>query len=355
MMAPGLRTVLNALVEASNQDANSQSDMFVKILPPVHIRVVLPPSMVMGGRNLFPSSAWFSSIGKLVASSRRSNSGVVNNNPSSKTPAPSSASTSPQQSPTRFETFSSAWTSLVSDPILSKWIMLMLCLSVVLNGYLLRGIAAGLVGSGVFGERMGIGGFKRRTMEIGGQVGGQIASEVRFADGVKDDEEEEEEEKRGELSREIPEVVQPAAPQERPSPLSLPVPAPATFTLTEVDIKLRDGKKPHSRLVLDTPPATSSEGSSLSPSDNEDSASPITATPPMVIRSLEECIDIFENGPRPLSASLAMLNDEEVILLVQNGKIAAYALEKVLGGGAEVLEKAVRVRRALICESFPSI
>jgi len=77
----------------------------------------------------------------------------------------------------------------------------------------------------------------------------------------------------------------------------------------------------------------------------------------MTIRSLEECIDIFENGPRPLSASLALLNDEEVILLAQNGKIAAYALEKVLGagvgvGGAVALERAVKVRRALICEYF---
>ena len=65
------------------------------------------------------------------------------------------------------------------------------------------------------------------------------------------------------------------------------------------------------------------------------------------IRSLEECIDIFENGPRPVSVSLSLLNDEEVILLAQNGKIQAYALEKVIGD----LERAVMIRRALVCMS----
>lgn len=65
------------------------------------------------------------------------------------------------------------------------------------------------------------------------------------------------------------------------------------------------------------------------------------------LRSLGECIDIFENGPRPVSVSLSLLKDEEVILLAQNGKIQAYALEKVLGD----LERAVMIRRALVCMS----
>ena len=67
------------------------------------------------------------------------------------------------------------------------------------------------------------------------------------------------------------------------------------------------------------------------------------------VRSLEECIEIFNNGPRPLSESLKLLNDEEIILLSQNGKIAAYALEKSLGLDKKGLERAVRIRRALIC------
>jgi hydroxymethylglutaryl-CoA reductase (NADPH) len=39
-----------------------------------------------------------------------------------------------------------------------------------------------------------------------------------------------------------------------------------------------------------------------------------------------------------------LLSDEEIISVVQNGKMAPYALEKVLGD----LERAVHIRRALI-------
>ena len=57
---------------------------------------------------------------------------------------------------------------------------------------------------------------------------------------------------------------------------------------------------------------------------------------------------MFENGEGALKERLASLNDEEVVMLAQKGKIQAYALEKMLGD----LERAVRVRRALICEFF---
>lgn len=54
------------------------------------------------------------------------------------------------------------------------------------------------------------------------------------------------------------------------------------------------------------------------------------------IRSLEECMSLVQT-PESLS-------DEEVIGLVQKGKMASYALEKVLGD----LERAVGIRRALV-------
>ncbi|KAI1788549.1 hypothetical protein LXA43DRAFT_1097244 [Ganoderma leucocontextum] len=41
-------------------------------------------------------------------------------------------------------------------------------------------------------------------------------------------------------------------------------------------------------------------------------------------------VDVFENGPRPVSVAPKTLNDEEVIVLCQTGKIAPYALEKIL-------------------------
>ncbi|TPX34341.1 hydroxymethylglutaryl-CoA reductase (NADPH) [Synchytrium microbalum] len=55
-------------------------------------------------------------------------------------------------------------------------------------------------------------------------------------------------------------------------------------------------------------------------------------------RSTEECVALFKSG------DLDLLNDAEVVLLVDAGKIAAYALEKVLNDCVW----AIRVRRILI-------
>jgi hypothetical protein len=55
-------------------------------------------------------------------------------------------------------------------------------------------------------------------------------------------------------------------------------------------------------------------------------------------------VKIFDGG-----AGAILLNDEEVILMVQKGKIAAYALEKLLKDH----ERAVAIRRALICTYSP--
>ena len=41
------------------------------------------------------------------------------------------------------ENFMTAWMVLVGDPVLSKWIVLVLSVSIALNGYLLKGIAEG--------------------------------------------------------------------------------------------------------------------------------------------------------------------------------------------------------------------
>lgn len=65
----------------------------------------------------------------------------------------------------------------------------------------------------------------------------------------------------------------------------------------------------------------------------------VVSTPPPstdVVRSVDECLALIKTPEA--------LNDEEVIQLVQNGKVASYALEKTLGD----FERAVSVRRALI-------
>ncbi|KAL0095631.1 3-hydroxy-3-methylglutaryl-coenzyme A reductase [Phycomyces blakesleeanus] len=55
-----------------------------------------------------------------------------------------------------------------------------------------------------------------------------------------------------------------------------------------------------------------------------------------IVRPIDECVALVRTPE--------MLNDEEVISLVENGKMASYALEKVLGD----LQRAVGIRRALI-------
>lgn len=219
------------------------------------------------------------------------------------------------------DNFMSSWTRLVGDPILSKWIVLLLGVSVALNGYLLKGISTG-TGS---------------TRSV------QQPQSVRFnaVDRTQ--------EKQTMASYSHPAPI-PALPRSRTESVAVfsaapavvrPIPVPAvprppsvngiSSLLNSVDEKLKAQQ------------STFTTGDE-SDSQDEEPSTKETSTP---IRSLEECINIFENGPRPVSVSLSLLNDEEVILLAQNGKIQAYALEKVLGD----LQRAVLIRRALISRS----
>lgn len=335
--APGLRSVLQALVDAeahavvgnvpvgiagdndteSQQDTESQSqqqqvvDLLVKVSPPVYVRVTPPSYLLKSSPSSSSSSPSSSSLGHAAAHRRRTTSEAV-------------------------DAFMTSWTRLVGDPVLSKWIVVFLAISISLNGYLLKGIAAGLVlprlRRGTVGVR-----FEAGEDEDDVVVPSDNKPSVRVAEEVGETERDRVVAKR---ERQLTFPILPPAPVVVPRPLvvaRLPSPAPApapvpTFTLADVDRRLNAERR-----MLASP----STSTSTSDVDDETQAR---------IRTLEECIDVFENGPRPLSLSLSMLNDEEVILLAQNGKIAAYALEKVLG--MENLERAVRVRRALICEFF---
>ncbi len=216
------------------------------------------------------------------------------------------------------ENFMSSWTRLVGDPILSKWIVLLLGVSVALNGYLLKGISTG-TGS---------------TRSV------QQAQSVRFnpVDRVQ--------EKQSVVSSShpapIPAILEPRAENvavySAAPAIARPIPVPAVRRPPSVNGISSLLNSVDEKLKAQQPTFTSDE----SDSQDEEPSTKETSTP---IRSLEECIDIFENGPRPVSVSLSLLNDEEVILLAQNGKVQAYALEKVLGD----LERAVLIRRALVC------
>jgi len=274
-----------------------------------------------------------------------------------------------------FESFMESWTRLVGDEVVSKWIVLVLAVSVALNGYLLKGIAAGSLGTRP-----------------------NVASSVRFGSDTKAD---------FPLSIAVPsldksataDAVNLAQVAESPTAADIPVPIVASkpakaiiakaeddqlLNLDKVDMKLKAQSTREFRPVLSTSSSSSdlslstvvvtrsseslkekavimsSSSSSMVVTRSSEtvqekdttvsSSSGHYTSSNTVIRSLEECVEVFENGPRPVSVSLSMLNDEEVILLAQSGKIAAYALEKMLGDN----NRAVFIRRALISRASRS-
>ncbi|KAF9068907.1 hydroxymethylglutaryl-coenzyme A reductase-domain-containing protein [Rhodocollybia butyracea] len=284
---PAIQHALNSLAATEHIDAqvvesseSTEHGLVVKVNPSIHVRVIPLDSDLTA--SVSPSVS--------VAPTSRSTSEMV-------------------------ESFMSSWSRLVGDPVLSKWIVMVLALSISLNGYLLKGIAAGLGG-------------KASVAKLGGvRFGGDNAPEPPVIQIQPQSNPE---------PVIAPQPLTPAPPSAPPtfSPIVVPTPPtprrPATFTLDEVDRRLKER-----RLAQDSSSAASSSGSESENMVSND-----------IVRSLEECIDVFENGPRPVSVALSLLNDEEVILLAQNGKIAAYALEKLLGNTE--FERAVRVRRALI-------
>ena len=278
--------------------------MWVKVSPPLHIRVVQHPSA--GAR---PS---FFALEQYAPERNRPTASEV------------------------IERFMSSWTSLVGDPILSKWIVVLLAISISLNGFLLKGLALGLPSVSLVMSRIAKDKGGVRFEEKPAHDPPSDLPSISFSPSPPSD----------------PLPLPPRAPSP-PSPLLLSPPSSAPVPLPvhvpkptkPVDLPmfiLEDvGRRLVEAAALDTPPLTDSRAPTPPPYSSSSTLS---------IRSLNECINVFENGPRPLSLSLKTLNDEEVILLAQNGKIAMYALEKILGN--DELERAVRIRRALVCKSF---
>ena len=223
--------------------------------------------------------------------------------------------------------FMESWTRLVGDEVLSKWIVLVLAVSVALNGYLLKGIAVG----GTNTLRPAI----SQVVRFGGDdTKEKVKDDIRQPSPSLP--------RLSNLDSPILPEVDPTS-ETTPRPIYFdtalpapvaPIPVPARGLSLNLNLERVDQKLEEQR--------TSEFEGSILPS------SAISATPPPEgIRPFEDILDIFENGPRPVANSLAMLNNEEVVLLSQRGKIAAYALEKVLGDN----ERAVLIRRALICKS----
>jgi len=215
------------------------------------------------------------------------------------------------------DNFMSSWTRLVGDPILSKWIVLLLGVSVALNGYLLKGISTGTGSTRSVQPAQAVRFHADRVQEKQPAVSSTVSATVSIIPEIRTEE-----------------VAYSTAPA-----IVRPIPIPAVRRPPSVN--------GISSLLDSVDERLKAQQSTFRTGDESDSQDeePDRKETSMPTRSLEECINIFENGPRPVSASLSSLNDEEVILLAQNGKIQAYALEKVLGD----LKRAVQIRRALIC------
>ncbi|GAA6004428.1 uncharacterized protein JCM10292_007063 [Rhodotorula paludigena] len=262
--------------------------------------------------------------------------------------------------------FFSRWTRLVGDPIVSKWIVIALGLSLFLNGYLLKGIASG---SDSFGHGSAA------------EVAARILLASTGADVANDDDEATKarlrrsfsllrEELQNEWTQKDAAVMQREyVKHERKAEQEAHKEVPSLIKVTAAKPDRRDSgssddsSPPGSPILIRTRSATRSNGvhkangSLNAPTSSGDAATP-TSPPsrelklspstvalvpaegiPETPRDLETCVKLFDGG-----AGAVLLNDEEIILLVQKGKIAAYALEKTL----KDYQRAVAIRRALI-------
>ncbi|WVQ68793.1 hydroxymethylglutaryl-CoA reductase (NADPH) [Kwoniella botswanensis] len=226
-------------------------------------------------------------------------------------PATNVVMSSEDYTPSRMATidqFMSEWTQLVGDPVLSKWIVVTLGISVLLNGYLIKGIASN---------------------SMGGK--GPVAAAAQILVGVFESAEKSDRERKAASKSATPRGKLPA---------NYTHPAPGK----DGEKTPKGDERPNGNIgQIMVPPAPKvpiiTEPSP--PIPKSDSSSSLQSMH-FGRRSLEECIDIYAGG-----VGSNNLSDEEIILLVEKGKIAPYALEKVLKN----LERAVRVRRAVISRS----
>lgn len=267
LSSSSLAPVLQKIAE----DASRQEDLIVKIHAPIQIRVTLAGEEDLQLRLAEEESLYYGDADKHV-----------------------------NESADRLENFMTSWTALVSDPILSKWIVVALAVSVFLNGYLLRGLGS----NSLFQQQQ----HHQQQIKLREAVAAKLDKNPAAVPTVI-----------AQRAEHVPIIA-----TQPPSASTEPSPTPVSHlprTVGKLEI-----------------PQVASPLSPLSPELPSPELPPRGDDEP--IRSLEECIQIFESSP----TAVRQLNNEEIIQLAHTGKIAAYALEKVLAD----FERAVIIRRALI-------
>ncbi|CEH13745.1 hydroxymethylglutaryl-reductase [Ceraceosorus bombacis] len=233
------------------------------------------------------------------------------------------------------DSFMTGWTFIVGDPIISKWMSLALAISIFLNAYLLKGIASGdaavaegnATGAAAFAAARMIGAHLDRERKNSGKGTKQVLHKPRSELDA--------------YNRRIADISAAERSKSKLSQVSEGKPGshtnaiPASAITSDAGDAVRQAKQSGKVPSISTDQPTS-DGDNTPQLGH---AALVDESGDRVIRPFEECLDLFAGG-----AGVFLLSDEEVILLAQKGKIAAYALEKVLQDN----NRAVRVRRALI-------
>ncbi|KAA1085919.1 3-hydroxy-3-methylglutaryl-coenzyme A (HMG-CoA) reductase isozyme [Puccinia graminis f. sp. tritici] len=317
----------------------------------------------------------------------------------------------------------SSWTEFVGDPVMSKWIVIVLALSVLLNAYLLKGIAISTVDqTRRFNHRLSIERARLKSATSDEEESSENASETdalspaeraarimlastnagslavedgsqhrdrknppqhqrRWSSGLMFTDRKQKPDlivpDRGELisdsslpklevssEEEVLSIREARGTKSKADHHNKPT-CQSSVTPTLKGFGAADDKPLISLRLIDEfgrPKTDETESSLTDGSRSEPVSGSTTATntesnvcdspllieepddkiqEPLPVRSLDEILDIFNDT---LHRGPSKLSDEEIILLVQQGKIAAYALEKLL----KDFSRAVRIRRALI-------
>ncbi|TDL24375.1 hypothetical protein BD410DRAFT_854619 [Rickenella mellea] len=239
------------------------------------------------------------------------------------------------------EEFMSSWTQVLGDSVVSKWIAFGLALSMALNAYILKGIEA----SASFFCQVGTHIVNSTPQPYVSSREGEVHRETNSAAMVVPGPELAH--RHGYDANSSGEVDQVQEKSNRTEAQNKPHRRPV---FTSGNSSASDNSD---SLVFNGPNfvATHRRNSEMhsqppSPEPRSDASSE-PATFSSGSRTLEECIKFFESDQRPVSVSLSMLDNEEIIMLAQAGKIQWHALEKTLGE----FERAIVIRRALISRS----
>lgn len=252
------------------------------------------------------------------------------------------------------DSFMTGWSIIVGDPVISKWMSLALAISIFLNAHLLKGIASGNAAVtegnaasaaayaaarmlGAQFDRENTGDSPRSGRKPGSlppldrsgisQYHQKLAAQATSHGG------------KAKLDK-LPNAsdMSRAKPDSDSATENKPLPIPAVAISRDAGDAVRELKRP------DVPASADGEGA-VGFSEDRHSGMRLQPTSHIGrdgrgdVRPFEQLLDIYAGG-----GGVFMLNDEEIIVLAQKGKIAGYALEKTLQDPS----RAVRIRRALV-------